>query len=97
MASHKSAKKRIRTSERRRIINKSNESKIKTLVKKTLSSTQREEAEKVYKEAVSVIDRNVTKGIIHRNNAARKKAALTKHVNSLEASKAKQPKPKKEK
>ena len=97
MASHKSAKKRIRTSERRRIINKSNESKIKTLVKRTLGTTKREEAEKVYKEAVSVIDRNVTKGIIHRNNAARKKAALTRHVNSLEVSKAKQPKSKKEK
>ncbi len=95
MASHKSAKKRIRTSERRRIVNKSNESKIKTLVKKTLSSTKKDEAEKVYKEAVSVIDRNVSKGIIHRNNAARKKAALTKHLNSLEVSKAEQPKPKK--
>jgi small subunit ribosomal protein S20 len=84
MASHKSAKKRIRTSERRRIINKSNESKIKTLVKRTLNSTDKEEAEKVYKDAVSVIDRCVTKGIIHRNNASRKKAALTKHLNSLE-------------
>ncbi len=83
MASHKSAKKRIRTTERRRIINKNNESRIKTLLKKTLNSTNKEEAEKVYKDAVSVLDRSVTKGIIHRNNAARKKAALTKHLNSL--------------
>ena len=84
MASHKSAKKRIRTTERRRNINKNNESKIKTLVKKTLNSTNKEEAEKTYKEAVSVLDKSVTKGVLHRNNAARKKAALTKHVNSLE-------------
>ena len=42
------------------------------------------EAEKTYKEAVSVLDKSVTKGVLHRNNAARKKAALTKHVNSLE-------------
>ncbi len=86
MASHKSAKKRIRTTERRRIINKNNESRIKTLVKKTLTSTNKEEAEKVYKDAVSIIDKSVSKGIIHRNNAARKKAALTKYVNSLEVS-----------
>jgi len=89
MASHKSAKKRIRTTERRRTINKNNESKIKTLVKKTLDSSQKEEAEKAYKEAVSVLDKSVTKGIIHRNNAARKKAALTKHVNNLAADKKK--------
>ncbi len=84
MASHKSAKKRIRTTERRRTINKNNESRIKTIVKKTLNSINKEEAEKAYKEAVSVLDKSVTKGIIHRNNAARKKAALTKHLNGLE-------------
>jgi small subunit ribosomal protein S20 len=84
MASHKSAKKRIRTTERRRVINKNNESRIKTLLKKTLSSTDKDEAEKVYKTAISVIDKSVSKGIIHRNNAARKKAALTKYVNNLE-------------
>ena len=86
MASHKSAKKRIRTTERRRVINKNNESRIKTLVKRTFNSTNEEEAEKVYKEAVSVIDKSVSKGIIHRNNAARKKAALTKHINGLKIS-----------
>jgi small subunit ribosomal protein S20 len=89
MASHKSAKKRIRTNERRRIINKSNESKIKTLVKKVLNAAEKEEAEKAYKEAVSVIDRSVTKGVIHRNTAGRKKSALTKHVNGLESQKSK--------
>ena len=83
MASHKSAKKRIRTTERRRTINKNNESKIKTLVKKTLNSANKEEAEKAYKDAVSVLDKSVTKGVIHRNNAARKKAAITKHINNL--------------
>jgi small subunit ribosomal protein S20 len=84
MASHKSAKKRIRTTERRRVINKGNESKIKTLVKKVLSSTNKEEAEKAYKDAVSVLDRSVIKGIIHKNNAARKKAVITRHINKLQ-------------
>ena len=87
MASHKSAKKRIRTNNRKRVINKSYESMLKTYYKRTLGAENKEEAEKLYKEAVSVIDRGALKGIIHLNNAARKKAALTKHLNSLSAPK----------
>jgi small subunit ribosomal protein S20 len=87
MASHKSAKKRIRTSERRRIINKRNDSEIKTLVKKTLSSQDKSEIEKLYKEAISIIDKNSARGSLHKNNAARKKAALSKHLNKVIASK----------
>ena len=83
MAHHKSAKKRIRSSERKREINKAVTSRIKTSTKKVLSSKDKEEAEKLYKEAVSVIDRNVDKGKIHKNTAARKKSQLTRHLNSL--------------
>jgi small subunit ribosomal protein S20 len=85
MANHKSAKKRIRTNERRRIINKRAESQIKTIVKKALSATEKDEAEKLYKDAVALLDRSTTKSKIHLNNASRKKAALTKHLNSLKA------------
>ena len=87
MASHKSAKKRMRTSARKRIVNKMRESRIKTAVKKALNSTDKAEAEKLYKDAVSILDRNTIKGKIHRNNAARKKAALTKHLNKLTTAK----------
>ena len=87
MASHKSAKKRIRTTERRRVINKMAESEIKTVVKKVLGTTEKEQAEKYYKEAVALLDRSTTKGKIHINTASRKKAALTKHLNSLQAAK----------
>ena len=87
MATHKSAKKRIRTSERKRIINQRNDSKIKTLIKKTLTSTNKTEIEKLYKEAVAFIDKSMTRGNLHRNNAARKKAALSKHFNKVSASK----------
>ncbi|MFO7446924.1 MAG: 30S ribosomal protein S20 [Ignavibacteriaceae bacterium] len=87
MANHKSAKKRIRTSERRRKVNVMAESRVKTHIKKALAATDPAEAETLYKAAVSVIDRETTSGIIHRNNAARKKSALTKHVNGLKASK----------
>jgi small subunit ribosomal protein S20 len=87
MATHKSAKKRIRTSERKRIINKRNDSKIKTLVKKTLTSKDKIETEKLYKEAISVIDKSTAKGNLHRNTAARKKSALSKHLNKVTAGK----------
>lgn len=84
MATHKSAKKRIRTSEKKREVNKSVVSRIKTIYKKTLNTTDKAEAEKLYKEAVSVIDRNSSKNKIPKNNAARKKAALTRHLNKLQ-------------
>ena len=87
MASHKSAKKRIRSNERKRVINKSVNSEIKTLVKKTLESKDKATAEKLYKDAVSMLDKNTTKNRIHKNNAARKKSRLTKHINSLNAAK----------
>ena len=45
MANHKSAKKRIRTTARRRIVNQMSESKIKTSIKKVLSTTDKTEAE----------------------------------------------------
>ena len=87
MANHKSAKKRIRSNENKRIVNKNAASRIRTVIKKALGSDEKAEAEKLYKEAVSVLDRSVTKGQIHKNTAARKKAALTKHFNNLEKAK----------
>ena len=84
MANHKSAKKRVRTSEKRRQINKASLSKVKTLMKNVLDSNEKETAEVKLKDAVAYIDRVAVKGRIHKNNASRKKARLTKFVNSLE-------------
>jgi small subunit ribosomal protein S20 len=88
MANHKSAKKRIRTTARRRKVNQMVESKIKTSIKKVLSTTDKTEAEKLYKEAIAILDRSSVKGKLPKNNASRKKAALTKHINSLTAATA---------
>ncbi len=85
MAHHASAKKRIRTSEKRRLRNKATLSRVKTEMKKVLTAKKAEEAEKNLKTAVSVIDKAVSKGRLHKNTAARKKAQLTKFVNSLAA------------
>lgn len=84
MANSQSAKKRIRTNERRRVRNKASLSRVKTLVKNVLSSTDKETAEKNLKKAVSYLDKTANKGRIHKNNVARKKAKLTRFVNGLE-------------
>ncbi len=87
MAHHKSAKKRIRSSEKRKKINKMTDSKIKTVMKKTLATSTKEEVEQLYKEAVAIIDKGAAKGRLHKNNAARKKSRITKHLNELVAAK----------
>ena len=87
MAHHKSAKKRIRSSERKKAINKMTDSKIKTVVKKTLASDKKEELEVLYKEAIAILDKGTSKGRLHKNNAARKKSKLTKHLNKVTATK----------
>ena len=88
MATHKSAKKRIRTNERKRLVNQRGSSKIKSNVKKVLTTTNKEEAEKLYKEAVSVLDKGTTKGLIKKNTASRKKSMITRHLNKLQPAKA---------
>ena len=83
MAHHKSAKKRIKTNETRRLRNKADISKINTMMKKVHGAEKKADAETLMKEAVSFIDKTVSKGRVHKNNAARKKSQLTKYVNSL--------------
>ena len=84
MANHKSAKKRIRTNEKRRVRNKITSTRIKSTIKKVLGAEKIEDAERDYKEAIALLDKSATQGKIHRNNAARKKSQLTKHVNGLQ-------------
>jgi len=84
MANHKSAKKRIKTNEKRRVRNRATISRLKTLVKRVEAAENKAEAEVFYKEAISYIDRVATHGKIHKNTAARKVSALTVYVNSFE-------------
>ena len=85
MAHHLSAKKRIRSSEKRRVRNKAASAKLKTLMKKVQSTQDKAKAEENLKEAVSFLDKSANKRLLHRNNINRKKAALSRHVNSLKA------------
>ncbi|PWN06188.1 30S ribosomal protein S20 [Rhodohalobacter mucosus] len=83
MPQHKSAIKRLRQDEKRKKHNNTRRSRMRTLIKNVLNATDKESAEKHLKAATSYIDKLTNKGIIHSNNAARKKAKLTRHVNNL--------------
>ena len=90
MANHKSALKRIRSSERKRARNRVFRSKARTEVKKARALIQTgnvEEARQVTLEAIRTLDKAAGKGIIHPNNAARRKSRLMKRLAQLEAQK----------
>jgi len=73
MANHPSALKRIRQTEKRRLRNMSFRSKVKTVVKKYLLAVAAKDqgAQQLFREASSLLQKGVTKGIYHRNSAAR--------------------------
>jgi small subunit ribosomal protein S20 len=78
MANIKSAIKRIKTSIRNRKRNLLYKNKLKNLIKKTKKavSQKKEDAEKLVKEAIKLLDKIAGKKIIHKNQAARKKSRL---------------------
>ncbi|MCF7803494.1 MAG: 30S ribosomal protein S20 [Candidatus Marinimicrobia bacterium] len=79
----KSGKKRVRQAEKRRKHNLHYKTKVRSAVKKVMNASDKETAESLYQDAVSTIDKVASKGIIHKNKAAREKSKITKHVNSL--------------
>jgi small subunit ribosomal protein S20 len=86
MANHKSALKRVRQNEKRNEINRSNRSKLRTQIKKlrtALSTADKNQSADLLNPTVSLIDKAVNKGLIHKNTAARYKSRLTKHVTGL--------------
>lgn len=83
MPQHKSAIKRVRQNERRREHNRTQRSKMKTLVKKVYEIDDKEEAEEAFKKASAYLDKMANKGIVHENFAARRKSRLANYVNNL--------------
>ena len=86
MANIKSASKRILVTQKAAARNKSAKSLMKTNIKKfdaAASAGDREAVETTYRTAVKTVDRAATKGLIHKNKAARRKSALTKKLNSM--------------
>ena len=86
MPNIKSSSKRVLLSQKAAAKNKAAKSLMKTNIKKfdaAASGGDKETVESAYKEAVKTVDRAATKGLIHKNKAARRKSALTKKLNSL--------------
>ena len=86
MANHKSAEKRVRQNIKRNEINRSNRSKLRTQIKKlraALTAADKKQSGELLNPTVSLIDKAVNKGLIHKNTAARYKSRLTKHVSEL--------------
>ena len=86
MPNIKSAKKRVLIAEVRNARNKAAKSELKTAIKKfeaAAAEGNRTEAEGAYKVAVKKVDMAASKGLIHKNNAAHKKSALTLKLNKI--------------
>ena len=86
MPNIKSSSKRVMLSQKAAAKNKSAKSLMKTNIKKfdaAASVGDQEAAERAYKAAVKTVDRAATKGLIHKNKAARRKSALTKKLNEI--------------
>jgi small subunit ribosomal protein S20 len=86
MAHHKSAKKRIRQTERRTAVNKARASRIRTFVKKVedaLASGDKDAARAAFVAAQPEMQRGVGKGMLHRNTVARKLSRLSARIKAL--------------
>ncbi len=89
MANTRSAKKRIRQNERRRLRNRIILSRTRTYYKrahKVLAEGDLQTALEQVRLAISQLDRAVSKGVLHRNNAARRKSRLMKRLTQLQES-----------
>ncbi|MDF7670983.1 30S ribosomal protein S20 [Orbaceae bacterium ESL0721] len=86
MANIKSAKKRAVQSEKRRKHNASRRSMMRTYIKKVYAAVaagDKQTAETAFKAMQEVVDRQATRGLIHKNKAARHKANLAKRIKAL--------------
>lgn len=88
MPNHKSAEKRDRQNEKRNEINSANRSRLRSQIRKLremIDNGTAEDAKQALAGTISIIDKSVQKGVLHRNAAARHKARLTAHVNQLQS------------
>jgi small subunit ribosomal protein S20 len=97
VANTKSAIKRVQIAERNRLRNKAYSSAVKTLMKKYFTTLEayaanptpelKQEVQQRMSEAYSKIDKAVKRGVLHRNNGARKKSRLAKRLKQYELAK----------
>ena len=83
MANHKSALKRIRRNETKRLLNRYKHKTARNAMKKLRETTNKKEAKKLLPEVTSMLDKLAKNNIIHANKAANLKSSITKYVSSL--------------
>lgn len=84
MANHKSAEKRIRSSETKRVRNRYQHKTARTVIKKLKTTTVKSEAAELLKQVSAMIDKLAKNNVIHWKKAANQKSKLAKFVNGLE-------------
>lgn len=86
MANHFSALKRARQTEKRSTRNRSNTSRLRSVLRELregLAKGDKKTAEPIFRQAVSALDKAIQKGVIHKNTASRYKSRLSARVNAL--------------
>ena len=86
MANSAQARKRARQAEKNRMLNASQRSTLRTSIKKVvyaIEAGKKEEAQAAYNAASPMLDSMVTKGLVHRNKAARQKSRLNAHIKAM--------------
>jgi small subunit ribosomal protein S20 len=83
MANHKSALKRIRNSETKRLRNRHQHKTTRNAMKRLMETTKKKDAEKMLPDVVSMIDKLAKRNIIHANKAANLKSNMARHIASL--------------
>jgi small subunit ribosomal protein S20 len=83
MANHKSAEKRIRSNATKRLKNRYQAKSTRTVVKNLRETTDKVEAEGLYKKVSSMLDKLAKKNVIHKKKAANQKSKLAKVVNKI--------------
>jgi small subunit ribosomal protein S20 len=83
MANHKSALKRIRQTNARRLHNRYYAKTARNAVRKLRATEEKAEAQALYPRVCSMLDKLAKKNVIHKNKASNLKSKLAKHVNAL--------------
>ena len=83
MANHKSALKRIRQTETRRLLNKYKNKTTRNAVRDLRETTDKKEATAMLPKVIAMLDKLAKTNIIHKNKASNLKSKLTNHVNAL--------------
>jgi len=83
MANHKSALKRIRSNETKRLVNRYQHKTTRNAIKRLRELTDKTEAETLFPSVVTMLDKLAKKNVIHANKAANLKSGLAKHISAL--------------